>query len=235
MPDTRLITFANPSGPGYRSGSLNREQRRRVAHGDLLPFVEPELRYLDEQKLESVRLGGSSLGFDRAVAVAAHGSQEVTTLTGIEPASSVKRLPPTLVLRLLQSIPPMEKYARSAKLPTYVAARKDQINPVEFMMGIASPTNIALGRMVARGAFAGNIAKALDKQSGMHVTAYSGTKSEMAARGKRRERVVDALNGEFGSRFDWFTLEGEKHTMTDDPHLQAALLLQGMQTSETTQ
>lgn len=230
-PSVRTIVTGNPSGLGYGQNILSREDRRKVASGDLRPTIDSIAKYLTNTGVEYVEHIGYSYGADKAAVAAEHADkydQEVTASIHIEPASVIKRSLVKLGAAFISTSKELARYVDASNVPAFKAARKESVGMVTYSMGLARLSNIAIAKALAQDGFEGRVDRALTNQSEMKSCIIWGTESELAIDG-----IVIAISDRLiakygGDRVGTIRLPGQKHLLANDIHLQAALVMQGL-------
>lgn len=230
-PTKRVIAAGNPGAPGQKSGRLRLRDFATVWQGDMRPTVDPLMQYLDRAGIERAMHSGGSCGADRAAtaaAVAVNYDHEVTRLVLIEPASVEQRSLPRLAQQFAGSAAPMEGYVDAAASQAYYEAR--QIANIRGhgrlgAVGLFRTTNIAIARALSQDGFEGRVRAALDAHPDAPAAIWWGTESELATDGLMRgvtQRLVDT----YGERVQATPLPGQRHALSCDIFLQAAIMLQ---------
>lgn len=227
-PGNRVIAMGNPSGPGFDSGVLNHEQRKKVGSGNLYPVVEPLLKYLDQEKVTKVRHVGYSYGADLLAVAAAHGDQEVDRAVVIEPASVKHRNLAKLAINFHSTDKEVSRYVNASDLETFEQARGESVRSPTYIIGIMRLSNIAVARSLAKGGFQDRLDQAIEAQPGMSTTLAWGTSSELAISGLVSVYGYCRARELAPGRLIPMPLKDQKHALANDVHLQAAIIRQGL-------
>lgn len=225
-PNTRIIAAGNPSGPGYNGGRLTHAQRKTVAHNNLRPVVEPLVRYAEAHGISDVHQVGYSFGADRAATAAGYDVYNVASLTAIEPASVAVRSLIKLGRSFASSASSLEKYVQDSQTPAFEAARGESVGALAYNLGLARLSNLAVARALALGGFEARTRAALTAHSSLQATIAWGTESELASDAHMRP-LMHRLSSDYYHRVHRIHLEGERHALANDIHLQAAIVLEG--------
>lgn len=237
-PTTRIIASANPSGFGYNSGLLNKDQRQRVAGGDFGPVVEPLMKYIEDKdnpKVETIQQVGYSYGADRAATSAKKISgslADTSHLVAIEPASVVKRSLIGISQAFGSTNKALNTYVKANELPAFISARKESVGMLAYVSGLARLSNIAVARGLTDGKFNERVQAARISNSStieqMSTTLAWGTESELADN-EAMEAIFSTLASDDSyGKVQAIRLENHKHALANDVHLQAAIVAQAL-------
>lgn len=227
-PNKRIIAAANPSGLGYDSGRLTRPQRANIRAGDLRPAVEPAIKYLESQGINRVHQVGYSYGAERALTAASADAFETPSCVAIEPVSVIKRGLIGLGLSFASTAKELERYVGDSQTPAFEAARSESVGATAYNIGLLRPSNIAVARGLARERTDQRAREALLTHPELVVYAAWGSESELAVYGVTKA-IIDGLRKTFGGdRVRERVIEGGKHALANDIHLQAAAVLEGL-------
>lgn len=226
-PNTRIIAAGNPSGPGYNTGRLTHSQRKAVAHGDLRPVVDPMVKYAEENGIEWANQVGYSFGADRAMTAATSDAYQVDKAVAIEPASVKGRNLLKLGLSFGATAKHLDHYVKASETPAFEAAREESVGAMAYNLGLARLSNIAIARCLSIRGFEQRTDDALEVHPTMEATIAWGTESELAVHGLMKP-IVHRLQRSHGHRVNPVVIEGGKHALANDIHLQAAIVLNGV-------
>jgi hypothetical protein len=185
-------------------------------------------RYADQQGIERVREVGYSFGALRASASAGHADYEVGRMVNIEPVIK-KRWLGRLGLDFAATAKELQRYVKASDMLTFEEARHDSVGAMAYNRGLMRLTNIAIARMLAHDKLEACLQAGLTHQPNMKASLAWGSESELAVDGLMNF-VIATLRGHHGSeRVRTLRLVGQKHALANDIHLQAAIVLEGMQ------
>lgn len=234
-PGKRLIAVGNPSAPGRKDGRLSIGDALRVANGDLRPTVDPLLHYLRHENITHTEHIGYSYGADKVLTAVAHSAkydQQPGNNVALEPASVKDR---GGKLRAMLSIAGdfsatakhLDTYVNATNVAAFTAARKESVGVVDYSLGLARLSNIAIASALATDKFESRAIAALEAQPQARLATIWGTESELAINGLM-EQLTTRLEDRFPGRTQSLQLPGQTHSLANDIHLQAALVLQGV-------
>lgn len=227
-PNTRIIAAGNPSGPGYNTGKLTQSQRKAVAHGDLRPVVDPMVKYAEENGIDWADQVGYSFGADRAMTAATSDAYQVRKAVAIEPASVKDRNLVKLGLAFGSTAKHLDHYVKESGTPAFEAARKDSVGAMAYNLGLARLSNIAIARCLSIRGFEQRTDDALEVHPETEATIAWGTESELAINGLMKPIVHRLQRSHGAQRVNPVVIEGGKHALANDIHLQAAIVLNGL-------
>ncbi len=228
-PDRRIIAVGNHSGESPVLAALTKDQSKKVKSGNLSPAVSCLMKYLDQEKVAEVSHVGYSYGSDLAVESSLADDVEVKNLVLLDPASTLRRLTGRLSLALafIRSGEPLEDYVKATSLNIFEDARKESIGMLEYTVGLASSTNRSIARYISRGKMENCLRDALDRQENAHATLVWGSQSELSDDQKMNSLAVRICRA-YPERFGKIRIEGGRHAMFNDVHLQAATVAQAL-------
>lgn len=234
-PTTRLVAAGNPGGFGEWAGALPIGQGRKVYKGDLSPTVRPLLRYLhDQEGIETVEHVGYSRGADVAQVAAALSPEydlDVTETKAIEPTAVKDRgsFRPFAMARLgidfMSSGAALSGYVKASNTPAFREARNDSMGRPGFIRSLTRATNLATTSALANDRFEQRASDALIANPDMTSQVIWGTESELAIN-SLLHGIVGRMQATHGfDRVSGRPLEGQRHALANDIHLQAALTI----------
>ena len=230
----RLLVAGKPALAKFgEGGRIAREDFKAVSFGNFIPTVMPMVEYIDGQGITSLKHFGGSAGADGALAtVLAHDNNiESTHLVAIEPASSIKRPLPALLVRFMQTNGALSDYYEANGLDGFTEARRDPSTArgMAYNLGIPLLSNIVTGQGIARGNFSTHLSRAMQSNPDMQVMWAHVDKSELAGVDVVSKQIA-ILNG-LATRngrtpVDELIAHG-RHSILNDMSFLAAVSLQG--------
>jgi len=234
-PTKRVIAVGNPGIPGNPSGRLRTKDVSKVWQGDLRPVISPTLEYLEDQGIQDVAHIGYSYGATRALAAAQYAEsydQQVSDAVLMEPVSVTKRNLITLAQAFASSAGMLGHYVEAADSRAYNDARAladERMLGARGYLGMLRLTNIAIAQALTADTLETDIEAALAEQERLHIGIVWGTESELAIDGLIRQ-ITHRLETKHGSeRVSSIAVKGQRHAMSEDIFLHAALALQSLQ------
>jgi hypothetical protein len=228
-PTTRLIAFANPSGPGRSAGTLKPRDWFRVAAGDFMPLAEPRLKYLAEDGVEcAVHIGGSEAA-EVVMAAGQHAARfghQVLHTVAIDPVTVTDRSLPELAKASMDADEHVMPYVEASEVPAFTEAWHVSTRRRDYYLKLLRPTNAATVMGLRHGLFGRRTAEALKANPAMRSTIIWGSESEFALDGLTAQIVAQHQHGFGADRVSGIRLPGQYHAFMNDIHLQAALVLQ---------
>lgn len=232
-PTRRIVALANPSGPGCNANRLDANRRRLVSSGDASWIAEPLLQHLEEERIEHIDVYGYSMAAKTLGAILMQSELPASAAVVVEPVNTVPHTLTSLGRRFNASAQALDGYVGASDLPTFNEARADSVGPASYIVGLLRRTNLAVASALTHGDFVADMAVAALKHPETYVTVAWGGASELAD-DQATSLAVGSLQDIFGKdQFSGLRLAGQKHALANDIHLQAAILLQGLQNSQT--
>lgn len=231
-PTSRLIAVGNPGthfGHGY--GKVPLRDLGKVWKGDLRPTVEPSVRYLNDEGIETSDQLGFSLGADRAAtasAVAADYDHGVLKGVFMESASVADRGLVKLTADFKKSDEHYKAYVADCDFPALKESRDQSEGPLTYILALGRLSNIAIANALSKNHFERRVTEAMEAQPEMDVHVIWGEESELALDGAMRFTVA-GLQKSFGRRVRWTSLPERHHAMADDIYLHTAIALHGLE------
>jgi hypothetical protein len=224
-PDRRVIAFANPAGRHYGVNKVPFSGLVSAWTGSFDSAIERKERYLDHEGIIKVDETGASYGADILAATAASGRYQIDKAVAIEPASAVKRmLLPGLLPAFASSEAPLEGYVKANSLPIFEAARDDSTDAASIL-GLLRLSNAVSSHGISRGRFEEHLTVAQQRRPETEFHVVWGSESELVMDGLMIGIVI--RRGANGIR-----LEGQKHALMNDVHLNAAIALECLRASD---
>lgn len=228
-----LLAIANPGGFDHDANTIKSRDLLKVARGDLLPAVTPTLemigRLANERGLERVSYIGASYGSEKAVAAARYANDydhKPEGVTALEPPAVVRRSLPRLAKAFFDCGGHLQEARDSSNSPAFSQAVAESGNTLGYVLGLARASNIASSLYIARGEFQRDAEAAMDSNGEMRMTITWGSESELALDGLVAKLTED-LSGQYGpERVKSIRIPSGYHSMTNNIHLQAALVTQ---------
>jgi hypothetical protein len=226
-PNTRIVATGRPAGGVYDQNQLTRPQRKLVAAGDMTPVIDPMRKYTEGTGAERADHAAYSYGTLTAPEAIAQSDRPVGRAVLIEPVvknyargvgSLVGALRLGVAFKSTESA--LQGYVEASGMPTFEEAREDAISAGDYVKGLLLPTNIAVARSLARGLFGKKLASARAAHPGMRDTLAWGSESEFDL-----DSVMPQL---CGPNSQAVRLEGQRHGLANDIHLQSAIVLEGL-------
>jgi hypothetical protein len=228
----QLLVVGNPALPVRRAerwpvsggGKVDRAGRKQLVQNNLVPHVEPILRYLNSEGIENVSLfTGYSFGADLAAeATLQSNNYDIDTKSSVllEPGGTTRRSVFSLLRAFSESSKHLERYINTTDSSPYRSAvHLTSGNLALYAAGLARPTNIASARALAMGRFAETVNQITEVSPHTGLTVGWCEQSE----------VVDGqeLNEQLSPNVGRIALKRAHHAVGDDIDVHAALVLQG--------
>jgi pimeloyl-ACP methyl ester carboxylesterase len=234
-PDKRIIGVGNPSGPRQGIGTLRFKELRKVWDGDLRPTVDPILRYLSSQAIETAVHIGYSYGADKAASATEYSdSYDLQVSNGVfmEPVGIRTRKLLELGKDFYRSGSELDNYVNAADSNPVIeaasAAAEKSHGLRGFALGLLRLSNIAIEHALTKPLFDTRVIRSLKSQDSMEATVVWGSESEISTHSYMLNVIKD-LKHKFNNRIKTITLENQKHAMGDDIFLHTALVMQSLQ------
>lgn len=238
LPNTQIITAANPASLGKNAGRLGHLGRREVSQGHFGATVRPTLEYARSRGVSEASQVGFSYGADKALAAAAIAQYErysikAHQLVAMEPASIVRRSILKLGGDFGSSAEHLDEYVDHTNMTAYDDAREQADKENHGMSGllagiIGRKSNRAIARGIARGNFDARIRQAMEANPDLRVAIIWGSESELATDGAMRH-YTEMLRNRFGKRVTPTRIEGQYHAMGDELFFHAAMVRMGLE------
>jgi hypothetical protein len=234
QPDKRVISVSNPGQLGSGTSKLSFKQRRQVAHGDLEPVVAPTLEYLYSANQEVVFHVGESYGADKAAASAEHSEhydQTVPQVVMTEPPSVVNRGMAKTAIAFLGTAKRGDEYLQPVRAISNTFESAEELKEsgmIGYFVGLARPSNIAIGRALGRVGFEARLDRAMESQPDMKASVIWGSESELALDGMVSALTDRLIEKHGGDRLKTMRLVGQGHAMNLDVFLNTAIILQSL-------
>jgi hypothetical protein len=235
-PGRRILAYGNPGAPApfkTKSRLLKLHQIPAVAGGNFSATTDPILKHLNEEGIEVVDQYGYSYGEVATTDIMQRADQETGTALVYDTARAVdwvKKWKLRGGLRLLGAFnstgEPMQDYVEESGFEPYLDARADSPQLVGYVLGVARPSNIAVGLGITGSSYVEETTKALNAQPNAKYVAGWGTKSEFNIDGVT-ERAVETLSTEFGSQVVLRPVDAH-HSGANNIYLQAALVKEAL-------
>lgn len=223
-PNRRIIAAGNPSGGEYSAGALPKHKRKAVADNNLSFLSIPLREYADSQGVEKFDEVGGSFGANVAVNLAHHWN--IGNIVAIEPVVG-KRSLLKLGLDFASSANALDGYVEAADLETFKDARGDSVTAMQYNRGLMRLTNLAIARALTVPRFEGDSSADLMYNPNTSLSIIWGSKSELAIDGLMKNLQENLQHQFTPERVQAIRLEGQKHALANDVHLQAAIVLEG--------
>lgn len=238
LPTSRIVAFGNPGAPGQGKGKISAVEFREVWGGDVRPFIEPSLRYLSSQGIDTASQIGYSYGAERAVTSAQYANRhDLNIPIGIfmEPVTAHARTLIELGRDFGRTAEPLDDYVKAANSEAYSQARqlaeKRGHGPIGYALGLARLSNLAVAHALAKESFQDKTNAALTSQSDLKANIVWGSESEMLLAIKMRH-ISQVLKKRFGAqRVNALEIPGQRHAMGDDIYLHTAIVLEALNSS----
>jgi hypothetical protein len=230
LPHTRVITAGNPGDIGNPHGRLPFRSLPSVARGGLGPTVAGTLRYVYSQGIEIADQAGASYGADKAAAAAglAHEySLETKRLVSIDPASVTTKSLRQLLVDFRSTESALASYIQGSGWPEYRKTRESEDGLLSYKLGLFRLSNIAASRCLSGGGFRSRLEDFLYSAPDAHASVIWAGESELCDDASMQD-LIAATNETFPNRVRGHRVPNQRHAFTNDPFIQAALVLQGL-------
>jgi hypothetical protein len=173
---------------------------------------------------------GPSFGADKAITaavVAEHYDQAVGRVVAIDPASVKPRSLLELMKAFKRTEQPLADYVEQTHSPAYLAAREHSGSLLSYKLGLGRLSNLAIARGLTHDGFGRRLHEGLKHQAGMRAAVLWAEESELCEDGLIRV-IVEREQRRFPGRVTGASVPHERHAMTNDIYLNAALVMQGL-------
>lgn len=231
-PDIRVIAVGNPGRPTQGYGKVRLIDQHKVWVGDLRPIIDPTLQYLNSQGVENVTHAGFSYGADKVAAAATYSEQYDQCVVGgvfMDPVAIKHRGMLRLAKAYASTEKYLEQYIEASGSTAYLEARKESGGLLGYIIGLSRLTNIAIAHTLSGDGFESRLDAALTAQPEMRSHVMWGTESELSINSLMND-LTDRLQAKYGTnRLQTIRLIGQRHAMCDDIFLNAAAVLQAVE------
>lgn len=230
LSEYRIIAFGNPAGKPYSFKKQNLRLKDRLAIAFTTRrrvLVAAELDYLASQTITSMYQVGYSYGALKALLESSYApAGSLKGIYTLEPVAH-PRYPQQLAADFGRTMKPLGDYVNRTELKTFLDARKDSANMVDYTKGLTRQINIAIGYMLSRVDFLALLKKVLLRHPDAKAWVAWASKSELG-NDAHLSTALEALE-RGGVPVKALRLEGDTHAVANDVHLTAALLYEALQ------
>lgn len=229
LPAYRIIAFGNPAGKPYNFKEQNLRFKDRLAITFTTKrrvLVAAELDYLASKNITSMYQVGYSYGALKALLESNYApAGSLKGIYTLEPVAH-PRYPQQLAADFGRTMKPLGDYVNRTELKTFLDARKDSANMVDYTKGLTRQINVAIGYMLSRVDFLSLLNQVLARHPDAKAWVAWASKSELGNDAHLSTRL-DALHQE-NPNIQGYRLEGDAHAVANDVHLTAALLYEAL-------
>lgn len=222
--DKRVISLANPSGPGRKYDTLSKDERSRLVGGDNSVLALGYAAYIESERIAHTKEYGYSYGVDKVLGSVAIAAADVRRAFLLEPASVERRSVLSLAKAFGDTEKALQEYVEAGDMPIFEEARDDSIGLAAYSIGLARLTNLAIAKTIAKGNFTQQLNGALRNKSELEVTVGWGTETELSDSSALYSIIKDARKKHGDNRVKAVSLLGQKHAIANNVPLQAALV-----------
>jgi hypothetical protein len=122
---------------------------------------------------------------------------------------------------------PLADYVEQTYSPAYLAAREHSGSLLSYKLGLGRLSNLAIARGLTHDGFGRRLHEGLKHQAGMRAAVLWAEESELCEDGLIRV-IVEREQRRFPGRVTGASVPHERHAMTNDIYLNAALVMQGL-------